>query len=119
MNRADSWSLRHAYLYLVCIVTLIMAIIATVSLVRSAVELAYPQPTAVVEPLKIGPDVADAGAAAIAREQQVYQEEWSKRSAVLTLVGNVTMLLLAGPLYLYHWRKIGRERAAAQQPSGV
>ncbi len=115
MTRIDPWSPRHAYLYLVCIVTLIMAVVGTVNLVRSVVELAYPQPSAVAEPIKIEVGVTDANAAAIAKEQQIYQEKWSMRSAVLALVGNVTMLLIAGPLYLYHWRKIERERAAARQ----
>jgi len=32
---------------------------------------------------------------------------------VISLVGNATMLLIAGPLYRYHWRKIEKAAKAA------
>jgi hypothetical protein len=35
---------------------------------------------------------------------------------VLSLVGNGAMLLLAGPLYLYHWRKIEHEVVPSRAP---
>jgi len=111
MNRADPWSPRHIYLYLVCVITLVMAIFATVSLVRSVVELVYPQPVMVYapEPIRTG-DVDTEALAASQREQERNQRQWATRTAVLSLIGNATLLTIAGPLYLYHWRKVERER---------
>jgi hypothetical protein len=44
MAARDRFSLRNLYLYLVCLITLIIVIFSAVSLVRGAVELAYPDP---------------------------------------------------------------------------
>ena len=113
----ETWSARHVYLYIVCLIALVMAIIAMVNLVRSIVDLAYPQPQVEAVPVKEiaapGTVVSEEQAAAQAAEQQRYQDRWAVRNAVLGIVSNVTMLLIAGPLYAYHWRKIERERAAA------
>jgi len=114
----DRWSLRNIYLYLVCLITLIMVIVAAVGVVRGIVEFAYPDPGYVsTEPIPVGED-----------KQPLYtQEEWEKmkaeeqarmeastrRYAVLSLVGNAAMLFIAGPLYIYHWRKIEVEHAEA------
>ncbi len=38
----DRLTLRNAYLYLVCLITLVVSLFAAVSLVRSVVGLAYP-----------------------------------------------------------------------------
>ncbi len=44
MATQDRWGVRSLYLYLVCLVTLVMAIFAAVQMVRSGVELLYPAP---------------------------------------------------------------------------
>jgi len=114
---SDRWSLRNIYLYLVCLITLIMVIVAAVGFVRAIVDIAYPDPGYVSYVESIPTDV---------NGDPVYTEEqWAKyqadqkaataastrRYAVLTLVGNVAMLLIAGPLYVYHWKKIEVEHA--------
>lgn len=110
MGAKDRWSLRNIYLYVVCLITLIMAIFATVGLVRNAVELLYPDPGYFVSA-----PVPDGGDPEAAEEQhaleQKYQQRQSRRSAILGLVGNVAMLAVAGPLYLYHWRRIEKDIA--------
>lgn len=112
MNRTDPWSPRYIYLYLVCIVTLVMVIFATVNLVRSVVELVYPQPVMVsaLESIKTG-DVDAEALAAAQREQERIQREWATRNAALSIIGNATLLVIAGPLYLYHWRKVSANAA--------
>lgn len=104
----DRWSLRNIYLYLVCLITLIMVIVATVGVVRSTVELVYPDPGYFYDvPAEKG------GTSGLTQEQidaqRKSQQEQSRRQAILNLVGNVAMLVVAGPLYLYHWRKIETE----------
>jgi hypothetical protein len=101
-------TLRNVYLYLVCLVTLVMSIFAAVSLVRSTVELLYPDPGFYA----YGPDKEPG----ISEQEQQRREraarDSQRRQAVLSLVGSGTLLLLAGPLYAYHWRRVQRELPA-------
>lgn len=46
MTAQDRTNLRSGYLYLVCLITLVMVIFAAVNGVRNVVELAYPDPGA-------------------------------------------------------------------------
>lgn len=102
----DRLTLRNVYLYLVCLITLVIAIFATVSLVRGVVELVYPDPGY----YGYGKDPG------LSAEDQLRQEELARdsqrRQAVLSLVGSGTMLGIAGPLYLYHWRRVQAEFSA-------
>lgn len=116
MGKSSSsiWSARNTYLYLVCLITLIMIIVATVSLVGSVAELLYPEPEprgyAVKPPVPIEGGY-EIDAEEIARQQEI-QRQWSLRNFVLDFVRNVAMLLVAGPLYAYHWRRIQRSADA-------
>lgn len=117
----DRWSLRNIYLYLVCLITLIMVIVAAVGLVRSTVEIAWPDPGFIGSQ-----PVDEKGKPTISEEewnrQQEAQQNSQRRYATLSLVGNAAMLLIAGPLYVYHWRKIEVELTdkpdAAALPAG-
>ena len=116
MNATGTWSVRNIYLYLVCLITLVMFIFATVNLVRAAVELFYPEPE--MAPYAV-PVYKGDGAPPQPDERQIEaQRESMRRStvrrAVLNLVGSGTMLLLAVPIYRYHWRKIEREAHARE-----
>lgn len=104
MAATSRWSLRNIYLYLVCLITLIMVIVAAVGLIRNGVELAYPDPGYYDRPISIDGEMKQS-----AEDIEAQQELWEKqdrRNTILGLVGNGAMLLIAGPLYLYHWRKI-------------
>ena len=115
------WTPRNIYLYLVCLITLVMIIFGTVNLVRAVVELVYPEP--VPEVVRVVPTAAP-GAEVTAppqpseeeiAAQQKSQRQWALRHAVLNIVGNGALLLLAGPLYLYHWHKIQQETALRRE----
>jgi hypothetical protein len=104
MTVQERFTLRNIYLYLVCLITLIIAIFAAVSLVRSTVELVYPDPGLVyVPPVKDGVSSEDL------QRQQIYAKDSQRRQAVLGLVGSGATLLITGPLYLYHWRRVQSE----------
>lgn len=105
----DRTSLRSAYLYLVCLITLVMVIFAAVNGVRSAVQLVYPDPGSYGYEPAYGPD----GKELVDGQEQARREEAARDSqrhqAVLGLVGSGAFLLIAGPAYLYHWRRVQAE----------
>lgn len=101
---SSRWSLRNIYLYLVCLITLIMVIVSVVGFVQNTVRLIYPEVGYYYsEPVKEG---ADGLTADEIEKQRALDEERARQQAIYSLVGNAAMLLVAGPLYVYHWRKI-------------
>ncbi|MHB1295293.1 MAG: hypothetical protein ACYC4R_09910 [Anaerolineae bacterium] len=116
MAARHPFSIRSLYLYVVALITLVMIIFSTVNLLRNVVELAYPEPRSEFSMPKTEEGGLDAEEV---RLQQEYQLQWSRRNAVLGIAGNVAMLLLAGPLYLYHWRKIQQEAAESATSPGA
>ena len=108
MSESNRLSLRELYLYTVCLVTLVITLFAAVNLVRSAVELAYPDPGAYGWAVHPEPG-AQLDAAERARQEQLARDS-QRRSAVLGLVSSGTTLAIAGPAYAYHWRRVQEER---------
>ncbi len=94
MSDANRLSLRELYLYLVCLVTLVISLFAAVSLVRSAVELAYPDPGAYgwIAPPEAGGEFDEAERT---REEELVRDS-QRRSAVLGLVTAGTTIAIAG-----------------------
>jgi len=111
---SSRWSLRNIYLYLVCLITLIMVIVGAVGVIRSGVELLYPEPT-MTEPLPKD----ESGKPAMTEEEWQRQQEIGRKSsqrwAIINLVGNAALVVIAGPIYVYHWRKIEVEHAEEPQ----
>ena len=109
MSLSERLPLPNVYLYLVCLITLVISVFAAVSLVRSAVALAYPGSSYYGY---YGPEVSPDGAG-ISDEERQRQEELARdserRQTVLDLVSSGTTLVIAGPLYLYHWRRVQSE----------
>ncbi|GAA1826162.1 hypothetical protein HC028_25620 [Planosporangium flavigriseum] len=111
MASHERLTLRNVYLYLVCLITLVISIFAAVSLVRNAVELLYPAPA------YYGAQVPgkDSGVSRAEQErQQRVALDAQRRDAVLGLVGSGTLLLISGPLYAYHWRRVQAERSSPE-----
>lgn len=105
MAVSERLTLRNLYLYLVCLVTLVISVFAAVSLVRSTVALLYPDPG-----FSFGPPVesTELSEEELLRQQELARDS-ERRFTVLELVGSGTTLLIAGPLYLYHWRRVQSE----------
>jgi hypothetical protein len=109
----DRLTLRNVYLYLVCLITLVVSLFAAVSLVRSTVGLFYPDPGYYgYYPY----EARDGSGEALSDEEIERQEELARdsqrRQEVLSMVGSATTLLIAGPLYVYHWRRVQSELPA-------
>ena len=122
MSTQERLTLRNVYLYLVCLITLVVSIFAAVSLVRSTVELIYPDPGYYGG---FAPATVDGKETGISRREIRRQQEASRdsarRQAVLGLVGSATTLAIAGPVYAYHWRRVQSElppRAAEPAAAG-
>lgn len=87
---------RSLYLYAVCLITLMVCLFSLVSLIRSGINAVYPDP-AYVDPYATAPKVNSAVIAAQVKDQ-------NQRQAIKSMVDSVTTLVIAGPLYIYHWR---------------
>lgn len=102
----DRVTLRNLYLYLVCLIALVISIFAAVSLVRTTVELLYPNPGYYIsEPMRDGGGLSEEER----RREREFARESERRQAVLGLVGAGTTLLITGPVYVYHWRRVRTE----------
>jgi hypothetical protein len=73
-----------------------VCLFSLVSFIRSGVNVAYPDP-AYVDPYATAPKVNSAVIAAQVKDQ-------NQRQAVKSMIDAVTTLIIAGPLYVYHWR---------------
>ena len=108
MTEKTIWSPRRIYLYLVCLITLVMMIVAAVNLARAVLELVYPGRPFYSAPVPVPAETPAAPEAyeKELRQQREAEERWARHAAVISLVGNATMLFVAAPLYRYHWRRI-------------
>lgn len=117
-----AWDVRQTYYYLVCFATLLMVIIGTVQLVQNVLDLALPEepyrPTALeMEERFLRPRADTTAAPAYTREElaQMAEDEAerqlrsNRRNALRNLLGNLALVLIAAPVYVYHWRKVRRE----------
>ncbi|WP_238013269.1 hypothetical protein KZZ52_28070 [Dactylosporangium sp. AC04546] len=108
----DRFSLRNLYLYLVCLITLVISIFAAVNVVRSAAELLYPEPGYYVKLPMEEPDMGADQQQRLERAARAAQQ----RQAVLGLISSGALLLIAGPVYAYHWRRIQAELPSRSAP---
>ena len=119
MSVQERITLRNVYLYLVCLITLVITIFAAVSVVRHIVGLAYPDPGYYgAAPTPSGTDATTAREQA---QQQKVARDSQRRQEVLGLVGSATLLIIAAPVYGYHWRRVQTElapRAERMAPTG-
>lgn len=106
----ERFTLRNLYLYVVCLITLVVGIFAAVSLVRNIVELAYPAADyeyGYAEPAARAPGGESTQETEADRDRRIEAaRKAQRRDAVLGLVGSGTTLLIVAPLYAYHWRKV-------------
>ena len=114
------WDLEHVYYYLVCFVALILVIIGTVNLTQTAIAYVIPgyDYYGLYGPGELTRDMEQwekwFGAEFVADEKERYetlQEENQRRRLTRDLVSSLAFIGVAGPVYLYHWRKTSRLEA--------
>ena len=111
----STWTPRSIYLYVVCLITLVMMIIGTVNVIKSVTEMAYPQPRPYPQVTIKAPAKAARPEPRRALSKSSARPTGSgRRNAVLSIVGSRALLVIAAPLYRFHWRQVQREREAAE-----
>jgi hypothetical protein len=101
-DRIDWYSL---YIYAVCLVTLLTCLFSLVSVVRGIVDAVWPDP-GYFDPYSVPKDSA-------LSPDQIKENltENNQRQALKGIVNSLTTLIIAGPIYLMHWRLAKRSRA--------
>ena len=101
-DRIDWYSL---YIYAVCLVTLLTCLFSLVSVVRGIVDALWPDP-GYFDPYSVPKDSA-------LSPDQIKENltENNQRQALKGIVNSLTTLIIAGPIYLMHWRLAKRSRA--------
>lgn len=129
-----SWDVRSVYYYLVCFATLLMLVFGSVQIVNHALNLVLPRdsygPSAIemYERMRMRPitpgqsegtttlDTLSAETLErMAEEERVRMDRMQFRNDVRSLLHSLALVLIAGPLYLYHWRRV-RTGAPSERP---
>lgn len=102
VERFDWYSL---YVYAICLVTILICIFSLVSFVRGIVDSLWPD-SGYFDPYS----VPKSGELTAQEIKQNLQEQ-NQRLAVKGIVNSFTTLIIAGPIYLYHWKLARKNRA--------
>lgn len=116
MPKLNALNPRAIYLYAVSFVTLMMMIFAAVKVAQQVASIAYGPVEYTPGPLEIRARYAEQARQGnlsvsedLIRQQAEFEAERSRRNrvsyAIRDLAQNVALLLIATPLYFYHWRK--------------
>lgn len=102
----DRMTPRNLYLYLVCLIMLLVVLFAALQLVRSAIGIAYPDATASFGWTAYTP---------LEEESQYLSDDPAsdeqRRYEIKETATAATTLLLGGGIYFLHWRRAQSERS--------
>jgi len=88
---------RSLYLYAVCLITLLVVLFSTVSLINAIMNTIFPNPVYI--------DVYAKPENAPLPELVEQQERDNQIQAIKGIFSSFITILVAAPLYLYHWRQ--------------
>lgn len=115
-----AWSPRETYDYLVCFAALMLVILGLVQAAGAAIDLVFPEPIRHPPFLhlrpQVGPDGERIGRQEIEAEaarQEAHQRRYQRRRAVKSLAIHGTLLVVAAPLFAFHWRRVRRREQSA------
>jgi hypothetical protein len=114
-----AWDVRRTYYYLVCFATLLMMIIGSVQLVQNTLDLIFPEEHYRMTPMDVYDRYQRPGGNAatetpytqeeleqMIEEEAERNERQARRRALRNLLGNIALIVIAAPVYVYHWRKV-------------
>lgn len=103
--------IRRLYLYAVCFAMLLMMVFSAINLSRVSIELIFPEPATVMS-LWREPEIPGETEEGFLARQSAQREEMrvmTRRNRVVEAAHSVTILFIALPLYLYHWKVAQRD----------
>lgn len=113
-----AWDIRRTYYYLVCFATLLMMIIGSVQVVQSTLDLVMPEEYYRPTPMEMyqrherpgveqsEPPFSREELQEMSEEEAERMERQARRRALRSLLGNLALVLIAAPVYMYHWKKV-------------
>jgi ABC-type Fe3+ transport system permease subunit len=101
-DRFDWYSL---YIYAICLITVLICLFALVSLVRSIVDSVWPD-AGYFDPYSVPKD-----SSLSAEQVKKNLADQNQRQAIKSVVNSLTTLVIAGPIYLYHWKLARKSRS--------
>lgn len=113
------WNIRTIYLYLVSFVALLMIIIGSVQVIQNAVDFVY-YPAKYYSGPEVGapPGGQTVALEVIAEQKRADQERWEQQmryDRAQRFAKSLALLLVALPIYFYHWRRIQKDALLAAQ----
>jgi hypothetical protein len=96
-SRNDRVDWRSLYLYAVCLITLLVVLFSTVSLINAIMNSVFPTPAY----LDIYAKPENKPSAALLDQQERNNRIQEIKSIFTALI----TILVAAPLYVYHWRQ--------------
>jgi hypothetical protein len=88
---------RSLYLYAVCLITLLVVLFSTVSLINAIMNAVFPDPAYV--------DIYSKPENSPSADLLDQQERNNQIQAVKRIFTSFITIVVAAPLYLYHWRQ--------------
>jgi len=122
-----TWDIRQTYYYLVCFATLLMSMFGAIQVVQSALNIVLPSdvyrptPMEIYERMRPRTNAATDTTEAFSRDdlQRMADEESERfrtsqlRSDLRRLLGSVALIVIAAPVFLYHWKRVrDREKSS-------
>lgn len=115
------WDIRRVYFYLVAFATLIMIIISGTMLVNSLLDIIYPVNYSEYTPpikdkyppdmLKNYPNITQDDLIKAGEQEKVYNQQNTRYYRYRNFFDALSLLVIAAPMYFYHWRWIKRLEA--------
>ncbi|NLN06270.1 MAG: hypothetical protein GX167_01445 [Firmicutes bacterium] len=113
------WTLDQLYFYLVCFVMLVTVIVGIINLVQAGIDLFLPVPEPdyyarkeIISELyarsTLPAEIIEQELEAQQEFRQVQARKQNLATALSRLLRGAVQLLIAVPVYLYHWRRIPR-----------
>ena len=100
----DKFDWHSLYVYAICLITVLICLFALVGLVRSVVDAVWPDP-GYFDPYSVPKD------STLSAEQiRKNLTDQNQRQAMKSIVNSLTTLMIAGPIYFYHWKLARKNR---------
>lgn len=103
-GRVEAIDWYSLYIYAVALITILICLFSMVAIFRGVVDAVWPDP-GYFDPYNVPKD----GKLSADEIKQNFIDQ-NRRSALKSIVTSFATLLVAGPLYLYHWRLAKRRR---------